>query len=84
MQIDGFTDQQVQALEKAFESLGEHFEGVLVAVSTEVPVDDFTAEPARVYWTGGYFKALGMAEYATHKMLRKYTQSSKVPGEGEE
>lgn len=77
--IDGFTEQQVAAIERAVETLGEHFEGALICVSTDVQHDGFAHEPTRIYWTGGYCRALGMAQYATHKMLRHYNQARRTP-----
>lgn len=58
-----FTEVQQAALERAYEILGEHFDGCLIGViaDVEVPGSEEQQESVRVYYAGGRTLALGLA-----------------------
>lgn len=74
-----FTQAQKEILQKALDLIGEHFDCALLVVSTEC--EDCASEISEVYWRGGFFKAVGAAEMAKHKILASSTRADKLPGE---
>ena len=63
------SDAQEQALVKVADLLSEHFDSSLIIVSTELEVDGQTVDCEQMGWNGGYINAIGLAEYALHRLL---------------
>jgi hypothetical protein len=75
---DLMTRAQRDAIERAYELLGEHFESVLLVVNYEL--DGEAAEEAHEgYWSGGSMTALGLAEFARNKILNSGKNANKEP-----
>ena len=66
--MTGFTDVQRAELEKAWDILTEHFNGVLLAVLAECG-DAVEKEAVRVYFKGGRVQAIGLCEEAKDRLL---------------
>lgn len=65
-----FNPAQEDALKKAYTLLGEHFDYALISISTDYEADMTGRTCAQeVVWKGGYISAIGLAEYAKHKIL---------------
>jgi hypothetical protein len=63
------TEHQEQALQQAYRLLGDHFDGALIAVVTEVGNFDGEAkEASRVLWSGGYMQARGLCAEADDRL----------------
>jgi hypothetical protein len=67
--MSGFTQPQLDALERANEIIREHFEASLVAVVTSVEGDD-GKEVSVVRWHGGRIQALGLCSEAKDWIFR--------------
>jgi hypothetical protein len=66
--MEGFTEAQVGALDRANEILREHFEASLVAVVTTLEGDE-GKEISNVRWAGGRIQALGLCAEANDWIL---------------
>lgn len=66
---DDLTPAQEEALKKAWDILGEHFDRVLLVVDTETPQGQQDAHA--VFWQGGALPAIGMASYAHQRLLER-------------
>lgn len=78
--MDGhFTEQQREALNRAYDILGEHFDHTLIAVASETEHDGQPAETARCFWTGGYMAARGLADEAIDVMRRAAFKNESKP-----
>lgn len=75
------TPSEKEALEKAYQLLGEHFEASLIVVTTLTESDGRNTESSRVYWSGGYQCAIGHAESAKHMLLSLKGVTEVRPGE---
>lgn len=64
-----FTPQQHDALEKAYATLSEQFEGVLIAVMASSHDGKESIEATRVYHYGGRVVALGLCEEAKNRLM---------------
>jgi hypothetical protein len=62
------TPAQTEAIQKAYSLLGEHFEHVLIVCHWETDVSP-AANATEVWYKGGALTALGMAHYASEKLL---------------
>lgn len=58
------TEQQRDALNAAYDLLGEHFEGSLIAVYASAMDGNNPVEIAKVLWSGGNMSARGLAREA--------------------
>lgn len=63
-----FTPAQQQALESAYDKLGEQFDGVLIVVMASVDAEgsEQAQESVRCYYAGGRTLAVGLASEAHH------------------
>lgn len=68
--MSAFSQQQIETLERAYAMLGEHFDGVLLAVMTEVEGADQAVEASKIYHYGGRLLALGLCKEAEYQLLR--------------
>lgn len=75
-----FNPAQREALEHAYEKLGEQFDGVLIVVMAEVaPITaEETQESVRCFYAGGRTLAVGLAAEAQH-VLQNQTESDPEP-----
>lgn len=79
----GGTTAQNEAIDRAYQTLGEQFDGVLIVVSCEV--DDNPNQSANLAcWKGGYMTALGLATFAQHKLLNHGNKNNDNGDEEEE
>jgi hypothetical protein len=69
-----FSPQQIEAMQKALELLGEHFPNVLIAVRTDVE-DDPDREATNVIWRGSRITAMGLASNAAAILTRRIEPS---------
>lgn len=70
MTPDPLTKPQREAVQKAWDILTEHFDRVLLVVDSEVYEPDGKREDAHEgFWHGGSLSAVGMAEFAKHRIL---------------
>lgn len=67
--MSGFTEQQHEALEKAWDILTEHFDGCVLGVLSECG-DNEPQEATKGYWHGGRIMAIGLVEDLKHYMLK--------------
>lgn len=76
-----YTDAQKEALEKAYDLLGEHFDASLIVVSAEVqdPADEKSSDCIRVYWSGGFPNAIGLASIAAAKIMENDPMTEAQP-----
>ena len=59
------TEAQLSAVREAYSLLGEHFDSSLVVVALESNTEDGNStDAAAVQYTGGFFNALGLCNYA--------------------
>ena len=80
-----FTPAQEEALRKAYDLLGEHFDRVVMIVDTEV--DGQTSDPGDatdITWKGGFMAAMGMIHYAHARLTKVAFSRRKVGEDGEE
>lgn len=75
-----FTASQQQAVEKAYESLGEQFEGVLIVVMATVEPEpsEENVESVRCFYAGGRTLAIGLAAEAQH-VIQNSVRSTQEP-----
>lgn len=70
---DLMSDNQKDAIEKAYALLGEHFENVLICVNFEYSAvggaSQDLGEAQALYWKGGSMTALGLAAFAHERIL---------------
>lgn len=68
---DLMSQPQRSAICKAYDSLGEHFDSVLIVVNFDTNTgDDGSIEEAHEgYWTGGAMTAIGLAEFAKTRIM---------------
>jgi len=67
---DDMSPAQREAVQKAYQILGEHFDCSLIVVSFEMVDDQNEQANAHVcYWHGGFMPALGLATYCHDRML---------------
>lgn len=66
-------ESQQQALERAYELLGEHFDSVVIIVASEhiETGEEQTSEAKELLFKGGYAASLGLVTYAQHRILNK-------------
>lgn len=73
-----FTEAQIEARNKAWALLAEHFDKVVLALDTESPDGD--DDSFEVSWIGGLSTAIGLAERAKLGLISHLSG----PEEGEE
>ncbi len=75
-----FTPSQQQAVEKAYDALGEQFEGVLIVVMSTVEPEsnEENQESVRCYYAGGRTLAVGLAAEAQH-VIQNSIRSTQEP-----
>lgn len=78
MDSNALTLAQQQALEKAYDLLGEHFDHVLIAISTEYAQEDGMVA-TRVFWKGGPIPAIGLCEEAKTTLLNTGKRTDSEP-----
>jgi hypothetical protein len=72
MNPDPMTQQQREAVQKAWSTLTEWFDGVLLVVDWETSEQDETGttEDAREgYWYGGSMRAIGLSRFAEKRIM---------------
>lgn len=73
---DLMTPAQRETIQKAYTMLGEQFEHVLIVVDYETSEGGETFNAHEGYWHGGALTAVGLAEFAKHKILKSKKQDS--------
>ena len=70
MPTSGYTAAQDEALSKAYQLLTEHFDCALIIVSSDMEDNEThdEVEGSRIFWSGGYLNALGMAVQAQSRL----------------
>ncbi len=76
--MNEFTKAQIEALDKCYDILKEHFDASVFAVVADMETND-TQEVNTTYWHGGRVRALGLAHIAVHKLTHK---PSEEPADG--
>lgn len=67
--MSAFTQQQHEALEKAYSLLTEQFESVLIAVLANAHDGEQETEVTKIYHYGGRVAALGLCRYTENQLL---------------
>lgn len=69
-EADPLSPAQRQAVQKAWDILGEHFDRVLLVIDTEVEGEGGRRDDAHEgFWHGGSMAAIGMAEFAKDRVM---------------
>lgn len=74
-----FTDAQKQALSRAWPILTEHFDNVLLVVSTEVEHGAMRYDDSAYFYRGSVHQAIGMAVTAQHEIIAQKAPLGREP-----
>lgn len=81
--VEFYTAAQQEALEQAYRLLGEHFDGSVIAVSGDVNVEGKENDAVRVFWSGGYVSAVGLAQLALQGILKNEPTGDQAPDDAD-
>jgi hypothetical protein len=82
-ETDLMSPDQNDAIEKAYQLLGEHFDSIVIAVNFDYEAkgvgSEISQEARAVYWKGGAMTALGLCQFTTHRILNGPQQQESEP-----
>jgi hypothetical protein len=73
-------EHQQEALQRAHEILGEHFENAVILVSTDVYVGDRLATAHELLFHGGAMTALGLLTWGGDQIMERDRNASEGRG----